>query len=212
MSDNHTPPPVPAERTRTSATAEFLFRLSTEMRPIVEGRVGATTAVQLSPEVELLFVRAFDEVSQKLPELKSAVMELRAASFALLVAIQDGDGDRISGAGKRYTYTSDDLFSQLALLEDRTSDGRTVPPPSPPQQDGPQLPDKFWWKGQSYELQPTPCRLLAALWGHDRIREGDVIEQVWGHDADCKEGALTSCFLESLTLGCWGWAVLATHA
>jgi hypothetical protein len=62
-----------------------------------------------------------------------------------------------------------------------------------PHSDGPELPDKFWWKGESYEMQPTPCRLLSFLWDRPNgVKEDEVIEWVWGHDADNKRSALKS--------------------
>jgi hypothetical protein len=57
--------------------------------------------------------------------------------------------------------------------------------------DGPALPDKFWWQGEPHGLGPIPCRLLSALWGKDSIGMEEVVEQVWGHDSNAKERALT---------------------
>jgi hypothetical protein len=62
----------------------------------------------------------------------------------------------------------------------------------PPHPDGPELPDKFWWKGESRDLEPIPCRLLTVIWKQEKIKVDNAIEQVWGHHAESKETALKS--------------------
>ncbi len=58
------------------------------------------------------------------------------------------------------------------------------------QDDGPEAPNWFWWKGEKREFQPIPHRLLTYLWdsadGKPTVEH--VIERVW--EADTTEGNL----------------------
>jgi hypothetical protein len=181
--------------------------------------VGATTAVQLSPEVELLFVRAFDEVSQKLPELKAAVMELQAASFALLDAIQDGDRDRFRGAGKRYTDTSDYLYRQLPLLEDRTSDGRTAPLKELPEPlklqhaEAQALPDVGPTGDEELTKPKTGMRWQEAAERMERLRaEGErfTSQHKLAAQLGCSSGTINKAIRETSSLKAWAERKAAT--
>jgi hypothetical protein len=50
------------------------------------------------------------------------------------------------------------------------------------QPDGPQPPNWFYWHGQRYECQPTPHKLLAFLWGKNRVPVQKAVEHVWQQD------------------------------
>lgn len=60
--------------------------------------------------------------------------------------------------------------------------------------DGPETPNLFWWKGKASSIPKIPWRLLDFLWNEEgrKAMQDDVMEAVWGHDADRSEGALTS--------------------
>lgn len=51
-------------------------------------------------------------------------------------------------------------------------------------EDGPYPPNLFQWKGKAYELPPTPWRLLAYMWDKTGAQEDDIVEHVWGVNAN----------------------------
>jgi hypothetical protein len=51
---------------------------------------------------------------------------------------------------------------------------RNLPP------DGPELPNRFWWKGAPHPIRPQPCRLLSHVWNKESVRIADIARDVWG--------------------------------
>jgi HEAT repeat protein len=49
-----------------------------------------------------------------------------------------------------------------------------------PHPDGPEPPDKFWFRGKGYDIPPIPCKLLACLWGKDKVLIEEAAQAVWG--------------------------------
>jgi HEAT repeat protein len=54
--------------------------------------------------------------------------------------------------------------------------GRGLQPPHP---DGPEPPDKFWFRGEGFKIHPTPCKLLTCLWGQEKVPIKEAAPQVW---------------------------------
>ena len=46
--------------------------------------------------------------------------------------------------------------------------------------DGPVPPDKFWYRQQSFDIPPIPCKLLTALWEKNCAAIAEVAPLVWG--------------------------------
>ena len=61
--------------------------------------------------------------------------------------------------------------------------GQYVPHP-----DGPEPPDKFWFDENEFHIPPTPCKLLACLWGKDKV----LIEEAAKVSTSAREQAKTS--------------------
>jgi hypothetical protein len=62
-------------------------------------------------------------------------------------------------------------------LQAAWGEGRGLNPPHP---DGPEPPDKFWWRHRAFDIKPTACKLLDRLWGKDRVAIAEVALLVWG--------------------------------
>lgn len=65
--------------------------------------------------------------------------------------------------------------------------------PPPPERDGPQLPDSFWFHGKCYkDFASLEMRLLDCLWGRDGVTIQEAIEKVYGDEAEDKDTAILS--------------------
>jgi hypothetical protein len=78
-------------------------------------------------------------------------------------------------------------------------------PPPPPE--GPRPPDVFQWAGEAHHFgrRELQYNLVTALWGRESVENGELIDAVYGHDVDGKEGALRKLTLDlTETLNGWG--------
>jgi HEAT repeat protein len=65
-----------------------------------------------------------------------------------------------------------------------------------PHPDGPEPPDKFWFRGVEYDIPPIPCALLAYLWGKDKVLIEEAAKVVWGKpelEPNQLKSALSAC-------------------
>jgi hypothetical protein len=85
------------------------------------------------------------------------------------------------------------LRKELQAVWNQPVDRRPVQgrPQVDPHPDGPEEPDKFWWKGRKFDISPTPCRLLTALWRNENVKIEDILEHVWEQD-DVSDNAIKS--------------------
>jgi hypothetical protein len=65
-------------------------------------------------------------------------------------------------------------------------------PTQPPQTDGLSPPDTFCLRGQSCRLTALEWRLLRCLWGKVSVEFQDALDDVYGHDHDKTDSALSS--------------------
>ena len=61
----------------------------------------------------------------------------------------------------------------------------------PPIQDGPREPNIVRIAGMDFEVEPTPWRLLAFMWGRDAAPVDDLVGAVWG-DEETSDNAIKS--------------------
>lgn len=95
----------------------------------------------------------------------------------------------------------DGIASQLTALEEGQASlqqsisalGSKTSTANLPAGDGPVAPDAFSLHKEDYDGFTTrEWRLLNCLWGKRAVEEEEVLEEVYGHDNDGKEGALRS--------------------
>src|SRR5262249_25671954 len=103
-----------------SATYRWLSRLVQEFKQLLEavaaGTAGdlATTEAECAAEQIGLYRQALAELSERLPELRLAVLEACAARHALFDAIQRGDD--VAAAGRRLSEALDKFTPHLPAL------------------------------------------------------------------------------------------------
>jgi len=49
-----------------------------------------------------------------------------------------------------------------------------------PHPDGPHPPGTFWWQGESFGMEPIPCKLLCCVWEKETVPLSQIAQQVWG--------------------------------
>jgi hypothetical protein len=98
-----------------SATAAWMIWLSNEIKKLFDDPTQATTEGLLSEESKRLYIAAVAEVSNKLPVLKPAMLEMQSARYALYDALQSESDAR--DPVRRLWSAMEGILPQLSLLE-----------------------------------------------------------------------------------------------
>ncbi len=185
----------PRPETRTAAV-----RAWRELgRDLASGAVGDLIAALADPEsdvrMEAVATLAWlrDEAEAAIPALLDLMKgaeeaAVREAAFRALLAI-DPEHRLIfpSLQGIEGGTTRDLLLNALRRMGAEATSlrhkleeswGRRVL--TPPHPDGPELPNRFWWKEDPHPIRPQPCRLLNHVWNKESVRIADVAQDVWG--------------------------------
>ena len=65
--------------------------------------------------------------------------------------------------------------------------------PSNPPADGPEPPNRLWWRGVRHELAPRLWALAVVLWQHDRVEIETAVRKVWKDEGeDVADGTIRS--------------------